>query len=323
MNMLRTFPMIGASVQVRRIEDAPRRSLRIAILTTRIVPHGGYVTSVIMSAVTKHFETTLAKQNQPHSITLHLEFMRRTEAGPAKVTVKEAKLGRQTSTVHVSLSQGDREEVVGYITQSNIDKEDGPSFETGWRLPDAPAKPLDLEALRNGGSDPVWAEQPEMPFIEFRRAAHKTRFFFPKKRTAINTTDQWICFRNGEKLTQESLGYVCDMFPQMVESVRAKDDPYTPRENPAEKPAQKFEAKFWYPTVLLNLDVKKALPKEGVDWLFCRVQSKMIKEGRLDLEVLIFDEGGDLIALSHHVVLIVDVSRNLAARKPNGQASKI
>jgi hypothetical protein len=30
-------------------------------------------------------------------------------------------------------------------------------------------------------------------------------------------------------------------------------------------------AKFWYPTLLLNIDVKKSLPEEGCDWLFVRV----------------------------------------------------
>lgn len=30
-------------------------------------------------------------------------------------------------------------------------------------------------------------------------------------------------------------------------------------------------ARFWYPTLLLNVDVKKTLPKDGCDWLFVRV----------------------------------------------------
>ncbi|KAF1815881.1 hypothetical protein P152DRAFT_390013 [Eremomyces bilateralis CBS 781.70] len=289
------------------------------------VPHGGYVTSVILAAVSKHFATTLAKQNQPHSITLHLEFMKRTQAGPATVVVKDAKLGRQTTTIHVTLSQGGKEEIVGYITQSNIHKEDGPSFETGWAMtPDVAPKPASLQALRDGHEDPVWAEQATMPFIEFRKAAHQARFFFPKTRVLRNVTDQWICFRNGEKFTQDSLGYVCDMFPQMVETLRAKNDPYGLKEKAAqEQSGEKPIAKFWYPTVLLNLDVKKALPEEGVDWLFCRIHSKQVKNGRMDLDILILDEQGDLVALSHHVALILDVSRNLVRQTPSATSAKM
>ena len=72
---------------------------------------------------------------------------------------------------------------------------------------------------------------------------------------------------------------------------------------------------MWYPTLLLNLDVKKALPAEGVKWLFSRVQAKQIKNGRYDLEVILMDAEGDLVALSHHVVFAVSAERNTAGRK--------
>lgn len=83
-------------------------------------------------------------------------------------------------------------------------------------------------------------------------------------------------------------------------------------------------ARMWYPTLLLNLDVKKALPAEGVRWLYQRVQAKSIKNGRYDLEIIIKDETGDLVALSHHVVLAVSAERNTAARrKIEGGESKL
>lgn len=72
--------------------------------------------------------------------------------------------------------------------------------------------------------------------------------------------------------------------------------------------------KFWYPTVLLNLDVKKVLPEEGVEWLYVRASMKQIRNGRMDLDIVILDEGGEIVALSHHVALAVDSSRNVAAR---------
>ena len=80
-------------------------------------------------------------------------------------------------------------------------------------------------------------------------------------------------------------------------------------------PGKKPSAKFWYPTVLLNLDFKKPLPEEGVEWLFVRCSSKKIKNGRMDLDIAILDEGGDIVALSQHVALAVSTERNIAARK--------
>ncbi|KAI7125523.1 hypothetical protein KC324_g17674 [Hortaea werneckii] len=110
------------------------------------------------------------------------------------------------------------------------------------------------------------------------------------------------------------------MFPQIIENHTLGFDCYSvefERQNSKEqqKKLMKGKATMWYPTLLLNLDVKKALPAEGVKFLFVRLQSKMIKNGRYDLEIIIKDAGGDLVALSHHVVLAVGAERNTAARR--------
>jgi hypothetical protein len=281
------------------------------------VPHGGYVTSCFLEVANKHFNTTLSKQNQPHTFTIHLEFPRRTEVGPAIFKVKDVKLGRQTSTIHISLIQHGREEVVAYLNHSNLIAEDGISFPTGWAL-NPPVYPVDLTKLKSG-SDPNWAEQPAMPFSSFRKASNRVRFFFPREGQKIRSlADQWLTWRNGERFTNTSLGYVCDMFPQIVESYSAEDDPYAVKNSVDPKTGKANFAKYWYPTVVLNLDVKKLLPEEGVEWLCVRTQAKQIKKGRIDLEVIIFDEGGDVVALSHHVTLVLSAERNTAARRRDG-----
>lgn len=100
-----------------------------------------------------------------------------------------------------------------------------------------------------------------------------------------------------------------------VEALSQPSNPYSP--NSSSDPPK---AKFWYPTLLLNLDIKKALPDEGVEWLFVRVDSKVIKNGRMDLDIVIMDKEGDVVALSQHVAFAVDLSRNLAVRKPGGES---
>jgi hypothetical protein len=101
------------------------------------------------------------------------------------------------------------------------------------------------------------------------------------------------------------------MWPMPVEAFVNDENPYDIKTHGGpSKPAR-----FWYPTVLLNLDIKKSLPEEGVDWLFVRVTTKQIKNGRMDLEIVILDEGGEIVALSHHVALAVGSERNVAERK--------
>jgi Thioesterase-like superfamily len=253
-------------------------------------------------------------------MTLHMEFPRRTETGPATFHVKDVKLGRQTSTVHITLRQHDRDEVIAYITQSNLSSSAGVSFDTEWALHPTPYA-VDLSKLKDG-EDENWVEQRAMPFSNFRKASNRVRFFFPRHGQKMKSlSDQWLCFRNGERFTTEALGYVCDMFPQVVESFKADEDPYGVTEEKSHAGANRALAKFWYPTVVLNLDVKKALPEEGVEWLYARSSSKVIRNGRLDIEVVIMDESGEIVALSHHVTLVLDAARNLAQRRRNGNGS--
>jgi acyl-CoA thioesterase FadM len=42
----------------------------------------------------------------------------------------------------------------------------------------------------------------------------------------------------------------------------------------------------------------------GSKWLFMRVRTHEIKNGRFDTEVTIVDEGGELVCLSRHVSLV-------------------
>ena len=295
--------------------------------TSSTVPHGGFVTSCFLSAVALHFSTTHASLNQRHTITLHLTFLRRTSIGPARFSVRDVKLGRRTSTVHVSLTQGPdasaEPSVVGYLTQSNLDTEEGISLPTQWSLhpPPLPLKST-TRALREGkGGDDNWILSPPL-HPKFRKAAQRVQFYVPRKgQLAPAMADEWICLRGeGERFTQESLGFVVDQFPQVVEIYPGTDPlPFSPAARSAaavtgSKQEDKGTGKGkpnWYPTILLNLDVKKALPEGGVEWLFVRVRAKKIHNGRMDLEVVVLDEGGELVAVSNHVCLILSAERNM------------
>ncbi|KAH7077071.1 thioesterase-like superfamily-domain-containing protein [Paraphoma chrysanthemicola] len=260
------------------------------------VPNGGYVTGIILEVVRVHFATSLAKQDQPHTIALHIEFLRRTQIGPATFKVDDVKLGRQTSIVHVSMEQDGRQEIVAYVTNSNIDKEDGFSMDTEYQLV-PPVPTVDFSKLEQD-TDPNWKRQREMPFAKFRKATARVTFYFPREgQTLKSGADEWLCFSDGSNFTNTSIGFVADVFPQIVENFK------DPKSGP-----------FWYPTLLLNLDIKKALPPQGVKWLQVRVNLKKVKNGRMDIEVFVHDAEGDLVALSHHVGFVLDASRNTAAR---------
>ncbi|TEY49444.1 hypothetical protein BOTCAL_0286g00030 [Botryotinia calthae] len=268
------------------------------------VPHGGFVTGVFLKVSALHFRTTLSAQNQPNPITLHLEFLRRTGAGPALFTVQDTKLGRQTSVLHVTLSQGDRVEVVGYITHSNTATEEGVSSPHTHVLHPTPL-PVSLSLLKTDNDPNYFLEG--MPFSNFRKASTKAHTYFPRTQPSPIISDEWIRLSTGEYWTDESLGYACDMF-----SLPTGFLPETTAHSES-KPAIPG-AKYWFPTLCLSIDFKKSLPSNGAEWLFIRVERKQTRNGRMDIELTAWDEGGDLVAISHHVALVVGSERNTSAR---------
>ncbi|TGO36156.1 hypothetical protein BHYA_0134g00270 [Botrytis hyacinthi] len=271
------------------------------------VPHGGFITGVFLQVSALHFGTTLSAQNQPNPITLHLEFLRRTEAGSALFTVQDTKLGRQTSVLHITLSQGDRIEVVGYITHSNTTTEEGVSSPYTHVLHPAPL-PVSLSLLKTD-SDPNYHHE-GMAFPNFRKASTKAHTYFPHTQPAPNISDEWIRLSTGEFWTDQSLGYACDMFALPTNFLSETTAPSTSSESKPTIPG----AKYWFPTLCLNIDFKKSLPSTGIEWLFIRVERKQARNGRMDIELTAWDEEGQLVAISHHVALVLGSERNTSAR---------
>ncbi|KAL9081540.1 MAG: hypothetical protein Q9159_007272 [Coniocarpon cinnabarinum] len=309
------------------------------------VPHGGYVTATLHRAAALHLKSTHPTLQQPNLLSLHLSFLRRTSTGSALITISDTKTGATTSTFHLTLTQpsvsrtrGDL--VVGYLTFTNFSTQSGPSFSTNYSLTPPPPRLLGgFEALESGKGDDNWAEVPLLPFSDFRKASKRCRWFFPLRgRGALGKggSDQWFALNTvnddgkREVWTDESLGFVVDMFPQVLETFLIPDvyTPPDPSSNSSESSNSSSQssrssstdmsekspaARFWYPTLLLNLEVKKSLG-QGVRWLFLRVQAKLIQQGRYDLEVIVLDEKSEVVALSHHVCFAVSAARNLSER---------
>ncbi|KAJ5875937.1 uncharacterized protein N7529_001521 [Penicillium soppii] len=301
------------------------------------VPHGGYTTAVIYKLALTHFAHAHPKQyKSPASpISLQLSFLRRTASGPATFEVEDIKIGARTSTIHIKLLQPSEKKsgtletmVAGYITVSPPDAEVGISAKTGWKpypSPPAGSRPdgsIDFASLARTGSDGAW-QKLETPFPEFRKASSQIELYGPgdgatqQKRNGGMGIDQWARFRphgdvNG-RWTDAAVTYLIDMFPMALDGFDTMSATAAARENGGSVEAQR--AKFWYPTVTLNVDMKKHLPAGGVEWLYSRVVTKVVRDGRTDLEVTVLDEAGEVIALSTQVGLAVSASRNVGTRK--------
>ncbi|KAG2412614.1 hypothetical protein HFD88_010171 [Aspergillus terreus] len=291
------------------------------------VPHGGYSAAVLYQLAITHFAHTHPTRYSEAAtpISMQLVFLRRTATGPAVLTVGDTKLGARTSTIHVTLSQSSEKnptgpaeaKITGYITVSPASAETGLTAESGWTLQPAAVAgsradgTVDLAALERTGRDGEWERQ-AAPYASFRRVTQQVELYGPAAgRGTRGVIDQWARFtpggRRDARWTNAAVAFLMDMFPMALDGFDAMSSAATEEET-RHKPK-------WYPTVTMNIDFKKRLPPGGVPWLYSRVHSKRVVNGRMDLDVVVLDEAGDVVALGSQVGLVVSASRNVGRRE--------
>ena len=69
-----------------------------------------------MSVAKKHFDITLVGRNHPHLLLFQLVYLAPTALSQAHFHVRDVKLGRLTSLIHVTLKQDGQEKALAYIT---------------------------------------------------------------------------------------------------------------------------------------------------------------------------------------------------------------
>lgn len=190
------------------------------------------------------------------------------------------------------------------MTNTSLELEKGVTLPTGFEIKPPPPS-VDLERLPTDG-DANW-KRLQLILMDLLPIFDNVELYTPKRKSPLPATyDLWMRMASGERFTTSSLGYVADVGPPLLLETFRPTDP----DAPVPEGGFAFDKIFWYPTVTMSLEVKKALPKEGEEWLRIRVAAKVVQNGRYDAEVAIFDGAGDIVALSNHVALAVDGERN-------------
>ncbi|KAJ5291516.1 thioesterase family protein [Penicillium angulare] len=294
------------------------------------VPNGGYTSACMLAAAKIH----LGLRGQPDALTAHFEFPNRASTGPAILIIEDVKLGQQISTLQLTLWQGgllsqapwidhfvSRRRVLAYTTHTNLRSFSGMSMPTGYEVTPAAKLPSvsDFEALKTNGADKVW-EKSKLPkaYATMMPSLAHWHFYVPRNEPlSPGVLDMWIRLASSERITQSTLAYVVDSFPHNMhnflaapalrELLNAPPDRSGDSDVKEIREKDQQRAEMWFPTVVMNMEVKTALPDDGIEWLAVRVLSKQIKDGKFDLEVLVRDPDGAIIALSHHVGMILNI----------------
>ncbi|KAH6972398.1 thioesterase-like superfamily-domain-containing protein [Ilyonectria sp. MPI-CAGE-AT-0026] len=288
------------------------------------VPHGGYLVAILYRLTRSHFALTHPGRHDGNAapIGMQIAYVRRCATGPAQLDIEDIKLGARTSLIRITLSQQnlEREKIVkltGLVTVSNLASETGLSLASGWTLSPKPAILLSPQksTSRDFGSEQITRTNPwrrvRVPHPEFRKATSHVEVHVAETASQPashrHLTDQWAALRwtdeDGRlvegRWTNEAAAFLLDVFPTALTDLEAEataDDSVT--------------APMWFPTLSLNIDFKKELPKDGAEWLFSRVTMKSIKNGRTDIEVVLMDESGELVALATQAGLVMSSARN-------------
>ncbi|KAG5925156.1 hypothetical protein E4U61_002270 [Claviceps capensis] len=287
------------------------------------VPNGGYVASCMLAVANAY----LSLRGQSDTFTAHFEYVQKTAPGSAIVVVDEVKLGRQISTLHVTLWQGgqvldhapwfvassSRRKVLAYTNHVELAAFTGLSIPTGYEETAAAMMPAvpDFNLLKTVGTDGVWAKG-LLPNNPIRKGSPEHWYMLIPRHGPLTpgVCDIWISATAGQPLTQAALPYVVDAFPFELLTLLATSRSFDPVDPGEIVQRRKSRYGLWLPTVLLNLEVKKRLPSQGVEWLNLSITAKQIKNGRMDLAITVRDLAGELVALGSQVSLIVSMERN-------------
>ncbi|KAI9708254.1 MAG: hypothetical protein M1820_004208 [Bogoriella megaspora] len=236
--------------------------------------------------------------------------------------------GKAWSTVRVDLLQGENSRVCASAIITLADNNtQGIILEAGWRL-HPPAHQVDLTRIKTK-DDPQWAMYHTAFHAHgFRRGHSYVKNFIPRHLPSeIRYIEQWICpgwdctplgsrdpVLPEARWTSEMIQFAVDMslpiqenfLPHRTEEMKgvgsvAATLGYAASQEEVRKEgkgdwrkldldgSQGFDLSFVHVTLSMTTEVKK-LPAEGVRWLYLRTEAKCIRNGMMDLEILVFDD---------------------------------
>ncbi|KAI8638295.1 thioesterase-like superfamily-domain-containing protein [Parasitella parasitica] len=254
------------------------------------VPNGGYVMAIIIDSVIKHF----AEKHQTDPVALNCFFFNKTIPGNLIIEIDELKMSKKgyclvrailkqrkdlqplTSLDSYDPSQW-QDKVQGIFTMGNMDNEQGPTH-----FYKNPSPPSDQHL-----------EPYNYVFMgEFLETTFDMRSF-PKSDTEAGKPEvtQTMGFKDGRPIDFKSIPYWCDMFltPATLLGPAILDGP------------------VWCPTMQLEVQFKRKPSGKRIRGHYV---APHIINGRFDISGEVWDEKGEILAITRHQCLVVPWSRN-------------
>lgn len=234
------------------------------------ITNGGYLMAI----------TTRAMEEEAEGRTLISatgSYVNPATPGPVEIDVQTLKEGRSLSTLRATMSRDGRPLV--YVTAVYEDP-DRPKYQSELILSGPPELPPPDECLPVVPATDAPLPPPFTGMVEMRVTAEDS--------AALGTglahrpvSKGWFRLKDAEAIDAHAVVLATDAFPPAIffSDLRVG----------------------WTPTVDLTVQIRKPVP---AGWLACRFATRFVTDGLLEEDGEIWDEKGDLVALSRQLALV-------------------
>ncbi|KJZ72153.1 hypothetical protein HIM_08418 [Hirsutella minnesotensis 3608] len=293
---------------------------------------GGCVAAQIHHAAATHLsrDPALVARNQPDILNLHIEFLYPCEHYESIISVKSVRIGAATSVLELRLDQKGKTRVIAFATSTNFDKVIGPSAETAWSLEHPPPPRPDF--------DRILASQPDEHWLAGRLAGEviplTSRLIGMSPRrgyTVAGICDAWNGFVGAERMDGTYLAMMADMIPSMSDTLQRSGlydahafldkkkrwDQQHPGSHTilSNTVAEAMQSSTFNVTAVMDLRFKQRLPEDGQRWIFTRTSAKMLKDGRMNVDITLCNENMELLCEAHQLILVLEAQRKFNRAK--------
>ncbi|KAL4821563.1 thioesterase-like superfamily-domain-containing protein [Aspergillus spinulosporus] len=263
---------------------------------------GGYLTALMLSAARRFINNAEAVAKYPDPIHVFIQFLHKVPPGQISVSCKILRATARQCVVKVDLTLSRESEpghgeaqrspaCISIATFADIDKEKGLTQGS------TQSKPLGAHQLPSRETDCVTIDD---PVVDATPVTRKLHWVAPRSTDGLwghrlggHQREVWLSFRDGSPISDLlHLALLADM----------------PLQPPATHIAG-FYSRHALSTLCLSVEFKKR-PDPSTKWVLVRSNSHRVVDGRYDVNVQILDEGGEILALSNHVVYISDLRKS-------------
>lgn len=234
-------------------------------------PNGGYVLAMVVRAMAETLDA-------PHPLTVTAHFLRPPDHGAAEIEVDVVRSGRRFGTATGALVQGGRPRIQSLATFGDLSSAHGPTLVDA-SPPELPPVEECVPVRSGRPAEGVGAPPAIMHRFDTRLPA--ALGWTRGERGGVPRLAGWTRFADGRPVDLLSLVLFADGFPPPILDVVTAS---------------------WVPTLELTVHLR-GHPRPG--WLRAVFRSRVLRDGLLEEDGELWDEDGELVAMSRQLAMVL------------------